>query len=352
MKIIKPNKIKIGKPDKNDTIDPIDSIANFLRIKKEYIQYVKAEKSGVFIDCQMHPLIDAAHTAFSFHLPLVLSPDIIWYCITCAAATHIKENAEELRKTFVDHEGKKKLSVRRDDFLLGSQSNPWNEVIGEFCEKIADNTKGEIADKVTSDFSTTSDVSKVVSQIVLMDSMQKYFSFYFSTMCGIPEIRLDGEKSDWKELQKKSRDLIQLIPGLEFWLKTLDEITQQFVDAFDDKIDKDFWNSLYKVDNGSGGPYISGWVTGLFPYLDEGMVNPYNDGKQTWRDIEGMFSGLTTSQFYYHMNQVPFVWNYHGDEIKMLFVGGLIGVTIGSDKELTPTFGYSIVENRIETGEQ
>ena len=82
------------------------------------------------------------------------------------------------------------------------------------------------------------------------------------------------------------------------------------------------------------------------------MVNPYNDGKQTWRDIEGMFSGLTTSQFSYHMNQVPFVWNYHGDEIKMLFVGGLIGVIIGSDKELTPTFGYSIVENKIETGEQ
>lgn len=59
-------------------------------------------------------------------------------------------------------------------------------------------------------------------------------------------IRLDGEKSDWEKLQKKSRDLIQLLPGLEFWLKTLDEITQQFVDAFDDKIDKDFWNSLYK----------------------------------------------------------------------------------------------------------
>lgn len=64
-----------------------------------------------------------------------------------------------------------------------------------------------------------------------------------------------------------------------------------------------------------------------------------------------MFSGLTTASFEYHMSQVPFTWNYHGTDIKMLFVGGLIGVMKGDDNELRPTFGYSIVEDKIENGE-
>ena len=54
----------------------------------------------------MHPFIQAMHIAFS-HLPLILTPDIIWYCISNAAAICINKYSEELRKTFVDHDEKK-----------------------------------------------------------------------------------------------------------------------------------------------------------------------------------------------------------------------------------------------------
>ena len=48
------------------------------------------------------------------------------------------------------------------------------------------------------------------------------------------------------------------------------------------------------------------------------------------------------------MNQVPFVWDYFGTEIKMLFVGGFAGVSAASsDKALEPVFGYAITENKI-----
>jgi len=46
------------------------------------------------------------------------------------------------------------------------------------------------------------------------------------------------------------------------------------------------------------------------------------------------------------MNQIPFVWNYLGTEIKMLFVGGLVGVLSEKDKALLPIFGYSVMENK------
>lgn len=49
------------------------------------------------------------------------------------------------------------------------------------------------------------------------------------------------------------------------------------------------------------------------------------------------------------MNQVPFIWEYLGHEIKMLFVGGFIGVLIEEDCNLVPTFGYAVTENKVQT---
>jgi hypothetical protein len=51
------------------------------------------------------------------------------------------------------------------------------------------------------------------------------------------------------------------------------------------------------------------------------------------------------------MNQIPFLWNYSKDveteiRIKMLFVGGLVGVLSEKNKALLPIFGYSVMENK------
>jgi hypothetical protein len=84
--------------------------------------------------------------------------------------------------------------------------------------------------------------------------------------------------------------------------------------------------------------------------LHEGEANRYV-WESNWKESSkgGWGSGLTTSSFDYHMSQVPFVWDYHGDEIKMLFVGGLIGVLVEKDSALLPVFGYGITENKVKT---
>ena len=46
------------------------------------------------------------------------------------------------------------------------------------------------------------------------------------------------------------------------------------------------------------------------------------------------------------MNQIPFDWSYIGTKVKMLFVGGLVGIVSEKDKSLLPIFGYSIMEDR------
>ena len=100
---------------------------------------------------------------------------------------------------------------------------------------------------------------------------------------------------------------------------------------------------------GSGGSFISGWIIHLFPFLDEGRKNYYCWKGNSWKNIEMCDEGLKTFDFSYHMNQVPFTWNYHGTEINMLFAGGLVGVNVNeTDSALTPVFGYGVMEDKKE----
>jgi hypothetical protein len=248
MKVIKPNDIKIANlPSELPKTSPIDAIKDFVQIDENYIQYVKVEREGEMLKCFMHPFVEAANFAYSHHVPLIITPDIIFYLISSATAVHINQNAEKLRDVFVNHEGKKEIEIRRDDFVLNSKSNPWHEVIDDFVIEIGKNTNNNVADLMVANFSTTSKDARVVSQMVLMDSMQKYFDFKFTTMCGIPEIRLTGNKQDWESVKSKTNGILKLIPDLKVWIDgSLNEILDHFIGAFDDKVDNKFWNEIYK----------------------------------------------------------------------------------------------------------
>ena len=91
-------------------------------------------------------------------------------------------------------------------------------------------------------FSTTSKDARVVSQMVIMDSMQKFFNYKLTTRCGIPEIRLTGNKEDWENVKRKTSDILKLIPDLKCWIDdNLNEILDHFIAVYDDKIEKSFW---------------------------------------------------------------------------------------------------------------
>ena len=147
-----------------------------------------------------HALLETVGTAFADHYPLVLTPDAIWLCIAQGFALHVNENAERLRGKFVRHKEKAKIVIQRDDFVKGSPANPWPEVFQAFSEAIAAHI-GRQRDLVVCDFSTTGPVERAASEIVLMDAMQKYFSYEVLTSCGIPEITLEGTVDDWRSIR-------------------------------------------------------------------------------------------------------------------------------------------------------
>lgn len=214
-----------------------------------------------------HPVMAAVDLAFREHRPLVLSPDMLWLLIAQGFANHVNVHAEELRPRLVKHSGKPVVVVRRDDFFKGSPENPWPEVFAEFSRHIREHIGEATHDLLLPAFSTTGSVECAAAQVVLLDAMQSFFAFEVHTMCGIPQIVLEGTLNDWQELANRARKLEAY--GLNWWMGVLVPILDEFVAAARGARNLRFWQSIYKQGAESGGPYATGWITAFFPYLKD-----------------------------------------------------------------------------------
>ena len=67
-----------------------------------------------------------------------------------------------------------------------------------------------------------------------------YFDYKFSTMCGIPSVTLEGEKSDWERLLARLDKLDSFGEEPKAWAAMLRPILSCFVKAFDGEPDIDF----------------------------------------------------------------------------------------------------------------
>ena len=56
-------------------------------------------------------------------------------------------------------------------------------------------------------FSTTTSALKIISQVMLMSSLKKYFSYGIMTACGIPGLHMKGTPEDWEKLNTKFIEL-------------------------------------------------------------------------------------------------------------------------------------------------
>ncbi|XP_070532289.1 uncharacterized protein [Ptychodera flava] len=311
------------------------------RIKQKIESSYQTDANIVSSD-GLHGLVQAVDLAYDNHYPLVLSPDMIWLCITQGLAIHINENSEELREKFVSHSGKKKIKVRRDDFAKGLATNPWPEVFGEFSEKIKDEIGVTNYDLITPNFTTTGPIEKAVGDIALMDTMQSYFTYMVETMCGIPSITLEGTEEDWIAIRDKAEQLEQY--KLKWWTKQLLPVLDQFVNASRGTINREFWSGIYKIAGGSGGPYITGWIITLFPYLQNHGSFAQNEYLDHW-SAGGIFYAVTTDCFPSGLSKAPFVWEYFAQKFDMQFIGGFMAVSQDNETlALRPELGWAVVE--------
>lgn len=325
-----------------------------------------SEPSGRLVaGVRLHPFVDAVHRAFYDHRPLVLTPDSVWLLVAQGFADHVNANAQMLRPGLVKHAGRLQLQVRRDDFVSGPSLNPWKEVFDAFTSQIRDHLGADTHELLLPGFSTTTETSMAAAQIVLMESVQAYFSFLLETMCGIPEIILEGTARDWEGVAARARSLERF--ELRWWTRVLVPILEEFVAAAHAKPNVAFWRGMYKREQMSGGPYVDGWINAFFPYLlGDGVGGPRtrnrifgHDGINAptfWRDDERkegrqgavglaarVFDTATTARLPTGLAKCPFTWKYLLQAIPMEFVGGFVGVRqCTKTLRLRPEIGWAV----------
>lgn len=282
--------------------------------------------------------------AYANHRPIVLSPDVIWLLISQSFSYYVNTNSEDLRSKFVDHDGKSKLTIQSNTDLLGEGAD-WNAVLDMFSVQIAAHTKGDIAENMIADFSTTGETERMVSHVTLMNTMQSYFDYEaIFAVCGIPSITLTGTVEDWNAVLVKMQKLNGY--GLDWWVKKMTPILEQFIKTAEGSPDQKFWQNIVRtkkpgeVRGASCARHpkrpteFDGWFLNFFPFDKNGRtpskVNMYHQ----------MLPEVVRVEFLYKIvNEKGEVLSEHPMEM----IAGFVGYE--EDKEtyaLTPVMGWMI----------
>jgi hypothetical protein len=301
------------------------------------------------VESGWHPLLAALHAAFAHHLPIVLSPDDVWLAIVHGASLHVRENADAVRSRLVEGTGKKTITVRRDDFVKGSPDNDWSGCLAQFSDAIA-GFIGKKRDLFVGAFSTTGPVEKAAQEVALMSVMRPFVDFRVVTRCGIPEVTLLGTPEDWESIRVRAGVLAEL--DLGWWSSALEPVLAQFAAASRGTIDRAFWRSLYKYEEGSGGPWVTGWINALFPFVvcsRAGETRTRRNRLATdWGEVENTSDAPTSWSFPRGLGSVDFVWEYLRSKIAMELVGGFVGVSQDpASLAVRPAIGWAVCEAKL-----
>lgn len=319
----------------------------------------------------VHPLVGAIHQSYVDHRPLVMSPDMFWLLITQGLARHINQSPEDYREQFGAKPEKERIEIRNDTFCKGAIENPWLDVFSDFATEIQKRIGTRNHSAINAEFSTTGQIEKAAVEIVLMDCVKSYFEYGLVTGCGIPEVILEGEVDDWIHLGRKTRNLGDIF-NLSWWTDKLMPIIERITENAAGSSDTGLWRNIYKERDGSGGPFLSGWILMFFPYIgrnDNFSQNPVivdqkaqsrwlqpdsnltpdeepssTDRRQGRREFDPSLH-ITTEFLPSGLSKVPFMWKYFSKEFRMELLAGFIGFTQNDQNfALRPKIGWAVRE--------
>ena len=181
---------------------------------------------------------------------------------------YVNDNAEELRKLFVNHVGKKKLVVVEE---IGHDEHDWDDFFAKMFQQIKLNVNGNISDILRADFSTTGKVESILSYACVMDSFKAYFQYdRCIPLCGIRNVKLLGTLDDWVKLKQKALDLMTFMKQTKFedYIANILPILDEFVNTYNGNPNQDYWNKIMNIKSGhiGSGSYklISGWILNFY----------------------------------------------------------------------------------------
>jgi len=297
-----------------------------------------------------HPFLYSMYRAYAEHRPFVLSPDMIWLVICQGFSHHINFNAHKEHHLFPNLKKKQVLTITSEAIKLGETTSQWGDAAHCLTEQLAKYIDQQLIDALRADFSTTSSVERIASEITILDTFKAYFEYQVVYMiCGIPQITLEGEPNDWYKIITKLEHLTKF--GLDDWVNDLKPIIQEIAHTSEGQVDKDFWMNMFKVhtrDEYGNPKKIDGWITYFYLYDKNG--NQARLKEREGLDVEDIIAILPKElvcvdfEYLIKINDDEIV-----DQVPMEYWAGFIGVQ--QDKNtfaLRPEIGW-FVSYRDET---
>lgn len=206
--------------------------------------------------------VGSVFKSYNKHHNLIVRPDDVWIGVLVQFSRYINSNSEELRDRFVNFEGKKTLTVSLDGDL---RSNSYDIFVKSMTERISENiVDPSLLNIIVPNFSTTTELDKIACSIIMMSTMQNYFTYIGGCMCGIPSVTILGTIDDWEQLRTNVNSLIKYDNSSKLiskWLTMLDPILENFVLSIGGSPNIKWWSQIIDYHSGSGLSIISGWLS-------------------------------------------------------------------------------------------
>lgn len=147
-----------------------------------------------------HQFISMIHNAYIYHQVPTITPDDVWLTILNYLAKNVNENEDHYRKAFGLDEGKKEIVVKRTH--IDFEDTACIESMFHELISMMDVQNSKIAD-FECDFSTSTTITRLCSQVSLAHMMENFFSFKMVLSCGFPALKFEGTEADWRKIITK-----------------------------------------------------------------------------------------------------------------------------------------------------
>ncbi|TKA32819.1 hypothetical protein B0A50_01044 [Salinomyces thailandicus] len=289
------------------------------------------------IQTRRNGFVYAAVEAYSRHHHLRIRPEDIWLAILTQFSAYINAHAEELRGSFVAHEGKKSLEVQYDS------GTRFTVDYTDFTEKIGLMIQDNVVDPdlrqwILPAFTTTTQHDVAVANIVMMASMQSYFEYVCGIICGLPSVTLLGEKADYELILQRIEKLRDYGEEPTRFANLLTPILKRFIRSFDDPEDEetlDFWNHILSSYNmGSGSDQYSGWITAFTFWSKDGTV--FRETPTSEEELpplvldEVQYPRIDSEDVAPGFCTVPVLIRDNGDEVQAEMLAGSVAIEVSS----------------------
>ncbi len=228
-----------------------------------------------------HPFLQGMYRAYSEHRPFTLSPDMIWLLITQGFSRHVNFGKNTPDEVFPH------LPWRQNIIIHSPLDSTWEERAQDFVDHIDEIVGRDLVEVLRADFSTTGPTERMVNALTILDTFKSYFEYIQNiTICGIPEIHLEGRPEDWERMRDKLNRL--RVYHLDWWVDQLDPLLDALLRTSRGDIDRSFWQRMFKIHSTEeyGHPqYIDGWILRFYPYDRWGQLNHFETKRLDVHDI-------------------------------------------------------------------